>query len=80
MVRKKQPIPNRIIVKVQLNLNPPIAEEALVYNKTKTIYMQTEVSRNLRIVMGKRVKMFFYAKQDKDGLVTLLDEAPEQDW
>ncbi|MES2224160.1 MAG: hypothetical protein V4469_04485 [Patescibacteria group bacterium] len=71
------------IVKVQLSIfsDESSKQQVLVYDKNRDNHFQGDVPKEVKRVMGKELKKYFYAKIPlTPGFIELLEEAPEQSW
>ena len=70
-----------MIVKVQTSLfTSKDQQQVLVYNKDRSIYYEGNATKKLLRMMSGRFKAFFKAKLEKDGSLTIIKPAKEQDW
>lgn len=81
------PKPKRFIVKVQLSLTTTHhCQQALIYNKSRTVQIQLPVEPSLREAMtideddGPEAKMFWWAWLDREQKLHLEEFAPWQEW
>ncbi len=75
-----------MIVKVQLSLESNAVghepgSRMLVYNKSRTVQFETDADAEVVQKMKGRPKAFFHAAQEgREKPITILDEAPWQEW
>lgn len=71
---------DRYIIKVQASIMTSHSlQQVLIYNRDHKIFHQTEMNKNLRKLMGKELKKFFYARVINKQIV-IDEEAPWQPW
>jgi len=70
-----------MVVKVQLSLytNHNTAQ-VLVYNKNKSVFYEGPATKKIVRMMSGKFKAFFKAKKEKDGSLTLIKPAKNQNW
>lgn len=71
-----------MIVKVQLSIvTNEEYQQVLVYSENQENWYQGDAGKPILKMMGGELKKFFYAMVPYEkGQITLLDEAPWQDW
>jgi hypothetical protein len=70
----------RGIVKVQRNLNPPAGTFVSIRSEDMTIYLQDDITDQLR-KWFRTGEHKFYAEAELTGtLINLIRKVPEQDW
>lgn len=67
------------IVKIQIPIFTNAMAEALIYNEDRSIEVTLPITKDLRKIMKKRPKAYFYAEV-KNKLLHIDTEAPWQDW
>ena len=77
MGRKKS---EKFIIKAQISLYPIGGGTCLIYNKDKSIHDQMPTPKYLVTILRGQPKGYFWATRSKNGIVTIIDTAPEQDW
>lgn len=68
-----------MIVKVQRSLFSPGRERVLIYNRTESVRVETDLSPELRRALGDSFRKFFSAELRK-GTLSLKHELGEQGW
>lgn len=71
----------KTIVKCQLSLATTLnTPQVLVYNEKHTIHYQTPCDDNWKKIFGDKFKVFRYAHTRADGVLSIDEPAPWQDW
>ncbi|MEE9568327.1 MAG: hypothetical protein V3W37_02985 [Candidatus Binatia bacterium] len=69
------------IVKVQQSIRTSHDKPTmLIYNEGQGMRFQSELTDEVAELLNGRLKAYFYSEIGDEGILTLKDEAPEQDW
>jgi hypothetical protein len=70
-----------MIVKVQLSISSSEPGTfILIYNKDRSIMYESDAAEDIIVLMGLRVKAYFYAEIDSDNRIAIGDTAEDQNW
>lgn len=68
----------KIIVKVQMSVYP--VGQVMVYNQNRSMTFIGNATEEIKKIMGKTLKNFFYATYNEAKQFELISEAPWQKW
>lgn len=70
-----------MIIKVQQTVRTNHRRpQVLAYNEDRSLMFVGDLTQDVAEVLGRRLKVFFYADIDDDGRFLLNEEAPWQHW
>ena len=70
-----------MIVKVQQSIQTTEkTKQILVYNQSRTIEYQGDITEEIKEMMKGRLKVFFKAKLSPENQIILIKEVKEKDW
>lgn len=69
-----------MIVKIQCSLFPPNAVTMLIYNESRTVFVQEPLSSEIKRLLGDDPKGYFHASVCANGQVIIEKRAPAQSW
>lgn len=69
-----------MIVKIQRSLFPANAATMLIYNESRTVFVQESLSNEVKTLLGDDPKGYFHASLCAKGQIKIGKRAPAQSW